>query len=151
MATLDRILVAIGPNDRDNVEAFHEVVESVAKPTGATVYLLHVFPRDEYERLMGQLDVDATSGHLQPDALAERHDDLRKPAARFEDAGVETRIRGTIGDPENEVVRIAEDIHADLLFIGGKGRSPTGKAVFGDAAQQILLNSPCPVTYIRRE
>lgn len=151
MATLERILVAIGPNDRNYVEEFLDIVEPIAGPTGATVYLLHVFPRDEYEELMEQLGVEATTGDLQPDTLAERHEDVQTPAARLEDHGIETRIRGSIGDPETEVVRIAEDIHADLLFIGGAGRSPTGKAVFGDSAQQILLNATCPVTYIQRD
>lgn len=147
MASLDRILVAIGPNDRDYVDKFFNVVEPIAGPTGATVTLLHVFPREDYETLMDQLDA---TGNLEPDALAERHDDIQTPASRFEDAGIETRVRGVIGDPDTEVVRVAEDIDADLLFIGGEGRSPAGKAIFGDDAQQILLNASCPVTYIQR-
>jgi len=148
MAPLQHVLVAIGPNDRDYVDTFFDVVESIAGPIGATVTLFHVFPREEYEDLRDQL---AVSGNLEPDTLAKRHDDIGTPAAQFEDAGIETRVRGVIGNPETEVVRVAEEIGADLLFIGGAGRSPTGKAIFGDSAQQILLNSPCPVTYIQRE
>lgn len=151
METLDRILVAIGPNDRDHIEEFLDIVKPIAEPTGVAVYLLHVFPRDEYEDLMAQLDIDPTTGNLQPGVLAERHEDLRRPAEQLEEHGIETRIRGTVGEPETEVPRIADDIHADLLFIGGFGRSPAGKAIFGDSAQQILLNAPCPVTYIRRQ
>ncbi|WP_128906087.1 universal stress protein [Halorubrum amylolyticum] len=151
METLDRVLVAIGPNDRDHATDLLDVVAPIAGPADATVYLLHVFPREEYDRLMDQLDVEPTTGDLQPDALATRHDDVRTPAARLGDAGIETEIRGSIGDPRTEIVRMAAELDADLLFIGGTGRSPAGKAMFGDSAQQILLNAPCPVTYIRRE
>jgi nucleotide-binding universal stress UspA family protein len=148
MPTLQHALVAIGPNDRDYVDTFFDVVEPITGPAGATVTLLHAFPREEYEDLTDQLDA---SGGLEPDVLAERHDDIQTPAAQFEDAGIETRVRGVIGNPETEVVRVAEEIDADLLFIGGAGRSPTEKAIFGDSAQRILLNSSCPVTYIQRE
>jgi nucleotide-binding universal stress UspA family protein len=147
MLRLQQVLIAIGPNDRDYVDTFFDVVESIAGPTEAAVTLLHAFPREEYENLAAQLD---TSGDIDPNTLASRHDDVQTPATKFENAGIETRVRGAVGDPETEVVRVAKEIDADLLFIGGAGRSPTGKAVFGDSAQQILLNSPCPVTYIRR-
>lgn len=148
MGTLQQLLVAIGPNDRDYVDKFFDIVESIAGPTGATVTLLHAFPRDEYEELFEQL---GTTADLDPDALARRHNDVQTPAGQFEDVGIETTVHGVVGDPESEVVRVAEDIKADLLFIGGAARSPAGKAIFGDNAQQILLNSPCPVTYIQRD
>ena len=148
MASLQHVLVAIGPNDRDHVDRFFDVVEPIAGPTGATVTLLHAFPRGEYEDLIDQF---GGSGDLEPDMLAKRHGDIQTPAAEFENVGIETRVRGAIGDPETEVVRVAKEVDAKLLFIGGAGRSPAGKAIFGDSAQQILLNSPCPVTYIQRE
>lgn len=148
MAKTNQMLVAIGPNDRDYVDKFFDVVEPIAGPTGATVTLLHAFPRDEYEELMEQLGATAD---IEPDALARRHDDIQTPAAQFEDTGIETTVRGVVGGPEAEVVRVANDIDADLLFIGGAARSPAGKAIFGDNAQQILLNAPCPVTYIQRD
>ncbi|MUW13375.1 universal stress protein [Halorubrum sp. CBA1125] len=151
METLERILVAIGPNDREYVDEFLDVVEPIAGPSEATVFLLHVFSQDEYEGLIEQLDADLAASEIDPDALATRHDDLRTPAARLDEVGVDTEIRGSIGEPQTEIIRIAEEIDADLLFIGGSGRSPAGKAVFGDSAQRILLNAPCPVTYIRRD
>jgi nucleotide-binding universal stress UspA family protein len=145
---IQTILLAVGPKDRENVTQFFETVTAIAGPTNATVILLHVFSRNEYEELIDRLD---EAGNLKPDALAERHDDIQTPAIKFEDAGIETEVHGVIGDPEIEIVHTAEEINADLLFIGGAKRSPTGKAIFGDNAQQILLNSPCPVTYIQRE
>jgi nucleotide-binding universal stress UspA family protein len=39
----------------------------------------------------------------------------------------------------------------DLLVVGGRGRSPTGKAVFGSTVETVLRRAPCPVTYVRRQ
>jgi len=149
--TLKKVMVAIGPNDRDHVEDVVSTVEAVAKPTAAKVYLLHAFSRDEYENLMEQMELKEASEGIQPDELASRHESVRAPASRLEDQGIEYKILGTIGEPASEVVTRARELDIDMLFIGGKSQSPAGKAIFGDDAQQILLNAECPVTYIRRD
>lgn len=148
---IDSILLAIGPNDRDHVNALLDEALAVAVPTRATVYLLHVFPRDEYEDLLEQMQIESTSGTIPPDDLAARHDTISTPATRLEESDVDYEIRGTIGNPDSEIVRMANDLGVDRLVIGGADRSPAGKAVFGDHAQQVLLNASCPVTYVRRE
>jgi len=149
--TIDNVMLAVGPNDRDHVERLLESVIAVAGPTDATVYLVHVFTNDEYDQLMEDLDLDPTSAALQPDEMASRHEGVRTPAGRLEELGIEYEIRGIVGNPETEVVRVADELDIDQLFIGGAGRSPAGKAIFGDHAQQILLNADSPVTYVQRE
>ncbi|WP_222912827.1 universal stress protein [Natrinema sp. SYSU A 869] len=69
----------------------------------------------------------------------------------FEQAGVDYRIRGEIGKTDEQLVRVAESIDADRVFVGGRSRSPTGKAFFGSVSQAVMLSSPCPVTFVRRE
>jgi nucleotide-binding universal stress UspA family protein len=149
--SLDKVALTIGPNERTAVDDLLDIVEAVAGPALATVYLLHVFERDEYDELMERMGMDATSGAIQPDELAERHDGVQTPAKRLTEQGLDCEVRGTIGDPESEVVRVAKELDIDLLFIGGGGRTPIKKAIFGNSAQQILLNAPCPVTYVRRD
>ncbi len=149
--SIDSILLAVGPKDRDHVNALLDEALAVAVPTGATVYLLHVFPRGEYEDLLDQMQMESTAGTISPDELAARHESISTPATRLEKADIDYEIRGIIGDPDSEIVRVASDLGVDRIVIGGTGRSPAGKAVFGDHAQQVLLNAPCPVTYVQRD
>lgn len=58
-------------------------------------------------------------------------------------------VAGRVGDAERQADRIlktAEDNEADHVFLTGNKRSPTGKAVFGDRAQAVILNFDGPVT-----
>ncbi|SFS11434.1 Nucleotide-binding universal stress protein, UspA family [Halomicrobium zhouii] len=58
-------------------------------------------------------------------------------------------VAARLGDSETEADRIlqsAEKNDTDHVFLTGKKRSPTGKAVFGDRAQAIILNFDGPVT-----
>lgn len=151
MSAIESVLLAIGPDDRNHVETLLDTVESIAGPTGAKVYLVHVFTHDEYNELMREVDADPTAQDVSPDDLAKRHGDVRTPASRLEERGMEYEIRGVVGYPNREVVKIAGDLGVDMLFIGGQHRSPAGKAVFGDYAQQVLLNADCPVTYVQLE
>lgn len=43
------------------------------------------------------------------------------------------------GEQAEALVRLGTDHDCDHAFVVGKKRSPTGKAVFGDEAQQVLL------------
>jgi nucleotide-binding universal stress UspA family protein len=145
---IDSILLAIGPSDREHADTLFDEALAIAVPTNARAYLLHVFSRNGYEDLLAQ--IDSSGGSIPPDELAARHESISMPASRFEESGVAYEIRGTIGKPDSEIVRVANDLDIDHIIIGGIGQSPAGKAVFGDYAQQVLLNAPCPVTYVRQ-
>lgn len=151
MSTIESVLLAVGPDDRDHVDPLLDAAESVADPAEATVYLVHAFTHDEYNDLMREVDADPEAEDVDPDELALRHGDVRTPASRLDERGIDAEIRGVVGYPNREVVEIADDLDVDMLFIGGQHRSPTGKAVFGDYAQQVLLQADCPVTYVQRE
>ncbi|GGN20308.1 universal stress protein [Halarchaeum nitratireducens] len=147
----DTILVGIGPGDWDRTTRVAAETITVAEPTDATVVLLHVFSEDEFEDTARKLEFDPSREDVDPGTVARRDMVIHDLVDAFEDAGVEYAIRGAIGDPAEEIVRVAEAEGADRVFVGGRSRSPTGKAVFGSIAQSVLLSSPCPVTFVRRE
>ena len=148
--TLQTILLAVGPGDARRTDELAVAVVEVAKPADATVVLGHVFTDSEYEAVLERLDFDPDDEN-DPDEVAMRHAtirDLRKP---FDAAAVDYEIRGAVGDHGESIVDLASDVGADRVLVGGRKRSPTGKAVFGSTAQEVLLSAPCPVTFVRGE
>lgn len=53
---------------------------------------------------------------------------------------------GIVGTIPGDIMQLADEYECDHIFVSGKQRSPTGKAVFGDLAQSIILQFDGPVT-----
>ena len=145
---LETILLAVGPGDADRTEALADAVVEAAGPTGANVVLAHVFTDEEFDGVLSNLDYDPT-GEIDPDEVASRHATIRQLTRAFDDAGVEYGVRGRIGPHGESIVDLAREVDADRVVVGGRKRSPAGKAVFGSTAQEVILNAPCPVTFVR--
>lgn len=147
--TLDTVLVAVGPGDGDRTEKLAETVREVATPADATVVLAHVFTSSEYDDALTRLEFDRTGSEIDPDEVAARHSTILDLRSALEDADVDHEIRGAVGKHGPTIVDLAERTDADRVVVGGRRRSPAGKAVFGSTAQEVLLSAPCPVTFVR--
>lgn len=149
--SFNTILVGIGPGDRDRMTRLATETINIAKSTGATIVLLQVFSEEEFDDTAHKLEFDPSKEDVDADMVARRNMTIHELVEKFEQAGVDYAIRGEIGNAEEEIVRVAESIDADRVFVGGRNRSPTGKAVFGSVSQAVMLSSPCPVTFVRHE
>lgn len=56
---------------------------------------------------------------------------------------------GLVGYPGQEVLSYAEKTDARYIVIGGRRRSPVGKALFGSVAQEVVLGAERPVVSVR--
>ena len=150
---IETVVVAVGSGDEKRLEEIVETATDLAEPAGAAIKLVHVFERDEYDRIRGQLDI-GDDDEVSPDEVAKRHVTIRKLGDAMDAAGLEYSWHGRISDADEqgaEIVAAAEELGADLLVVGGRRRSPTGKAVFGSTAQEVMLSAPCPVTFVRAD
>ncbi|MDQ3318379.1 MAG: universal stress protein [Actinomycetota bacterium] len=62
-------------------------------------------------------------------------------------ATVETTVRG--GTPADQIVRVADELEADLIVIGGRGKGAMEAIVLGSVAYRVLHHAPCPVLVMR--
>ena len=49
------------------------------------------------------------------------------------------------GDPADEIVRVADEIDADLIVMGTHGRTGLARLLMGSVAEQTVRRAPCPV------
>jgi nucleotide-binding universal stress UspA family protein len=148
---IDTILLAVGRDDADRLNRLVEETVDVAGPTGAKVVLVHVFTKEEYDDSIDKLEFDTVAEEVGPDDVARRHSSTRQLAKTLDEADVDYEIRGAVGEHGEEIVKAAKETDADRVMVGGRKRSPTGKAVFGSTAQEVMLSSPCPVTFVRAD
>lgn len=150
---IERILLAVSSEEDERIEKIGGFAADVAGPTGAEVTLAHVFTSDSYADLKEQLEFDRGED-VSVDAVAKRSVTVRDLTSMLDEADVDYAVRGRTadsGEVGEGIVDLAEDVDADVVVVGGRKRSPTGKAVFGSTAQEVMLEAPCPVTFVRNE
>jgi len=145
---LERILLAVGPGNEEYRKNLTDFVTDVASPADITVVLTHVFTQDEFESTTERLGIESPT-EVTPDEVARRHDTIRSISKGLDEAGIEYETRGAVGSHSEEIIRIATENNSDLIVVGGRKRTPAGKAVFGSTAQEVMLSAPCPVTLVR--
>ena len=60
---------------------------------------------------------------------------------------MEHRLRE--GDAAEEVLRVADDVGADLIVMGTHGRTGLGRVLMGSVAEAVLRGSRCPVLVVK--
>lgn len=70
---------------------------------------------------------------------------VRRARERLEEAGVETELAESSGEPAQAILREAEEADADMICLAGRKRTPTGKVLFGSVTQAVILESTRPV------
>lgn len=145
---LETVLIGVGNRDDTRVGALVEAVREIASPSNTTVIVAHVFDPGSYREAVERI-LDTPEEHIEPDELAARMTVTREIVDRLEPDAIECVPRATTGTSGEGIVEIAEAAAADRVIVGGRERSPAGKAIFGSTAQEVMLNAPCPVTFVR--
>lgn len=148
--TLDTVTLAIGPKANKRTETLANAVVDIGVSTDATVVLLHVFSKQAYREGVEEAGYDPDDP---PPAhtLASRLESIDGIAAELQEADIDYRIHGEIGEKRERILAAVEELDTDMLLISGRKRSPTGKAVFGSTAQEMMMNAPCLVTFVRQD
>ena len=115
--------------------------EDLAEAFDDTIHVVHVLNKSEFVELgrTAAEDGDAINMEQIRDVAAEI------AAERVSNLAVPVETVGLVGDPASSIVEYAESQDARYIVIGGKKRSPVGKAIFGSVTQDVLLNATCSV------
>lgn len=70
---------------------------------------------------------------------------VRRAREHLEEAGVEVTVLEDSMKTVDNILRNAEEYDVDSIVLGGRKRSPAGKALFGSVTQKVILNTDRPV------
>lgn len=133
-----RVAIALeaGPQDATVLAG----VIPLIRAAGAEVVLIHVV-ESTAARFLGVAADDAEVRH---DA-----DYLERVAARLREAGLACHTRLGAGDPAEEIARLAEDEHCDLIVTGGHGHRWLGDLFHGATVNNLRHVTDIPVLTLR--
>ncbi|MCB0755093.1 MAG: universal stress protein [Flavobacteriales bacterium] len=138
---MKKILV---PTDfSDSAYAAAEVAASIAKKTGARVYLLHVVSLLEYG------DEEEISKQLFVMKLVRKRMQEMVEQPFFEGVNVVEALQFDLVHENVNKLAIKNEI--DLIVMGSHGASGIKEIIFGSNAQKILRRSQCPVLTIKQK
>lgn len=141
---MKRVLVVAEPTE-SSVDLIEEAGE-LAAGVGASLVVFSPMTEDEYQDDATTFstieNVERTSIDKEPDRIATwTAEQYAKESLAGTDLEYETL--GTVvasGERADAILDVAERKNCDYVFLVGKRRSPTGKALFGNVAQTVILN-----------
>lgn len=108
----------------------------------AQLHMLHVIPRI-YDVAKVPL-VDERNINVELNQEGER---ARAQAAGAAGLAMVSTIRWG-EEPDDEILRFARDVKADLLVIGTRGRGTVARVLLGSVASSVVRHAPCPVLLV---
>jgi universal stress protein A len=120
--------------------AFH-VACSLARDYDARLIVLHVL---ESTVVYGELSMP----YIAP---AGQEESARKQLEQLEVANVSVNLEHQLceGIPAEEILKVAEASHADMIVMGTHGRRGLGRILMGSVAEEVLRKATCPVLIVK--
>ena len=143
----------LSPATRLAIHTIKELVGPLAPPFRLVV--LHVIPIP----YVTSPALGMYTGQLQPDAVTteQRHEAEKVLATvrsliqekEFASVRIDSCIR--LGSPADELIRMAREVHADLVVVGSRGgttRERVRRLFMGSKSRRVLQGAPCPVLIV---
>jgi nucleotide-binding universal stress UspA family protein len=148
---MERALVVV--DDTDPHRKLLREAGELAAGVGADLVLLAILSEEDYEESFETIEtISETEGtSYGEDTVLDGERAFARDFAEdvLDDVAVEYETAAAVaeeGERADQILGTAEKNGCDHVFIVGRQRSPTGKAIFGDTAQSVILNFDGPVT-----
>ena len=168
------MVIIAAVNGEEVPDAVVSVGQDLASAHGEELVVLHVMPEEVFEkRREGDVERSSLNVALAPDIDYHRPRDVEESRTGSDsrytidkhaepdaasvaravleatlDEYVDVSVQGRVGVPTKEILEETDRRNARYLVIGGRKRTPVGKAIFGSVTQSVLLNAECPVVTV---
>lgn len=138
------MVIVVAISDSDQSKDIAARADELARAFCDELHFVHVIEETEYTRI-----VEKQSNTRETDTGSVEDNAAAQAAEGFDTViSADYEVIGRVGNPGKKVVEYAEEVDARYLVVGGRARSPVGKALFGSVTQSILLNTDRPVVTV---
>jgi nucleotide-binding universal stress UspA family protein len=141
--------VLVGTDGSDTAERAVEHAAALARAFDARLTILTAFaphPREEIERVQSEAPEELR--WMLTDA-AQAEDRAHSGKALADRLGVrEVRTRVARGDPAEALIDTADDVGADVIVVGSKGMTGTGRFLLGSVPNRVSHHAPCDLLIV---
>lgn len=119
---------------------------TLAKLTGAHLHVLHVINElDEHQRVMIPKEAfEILKKEIETQAVKELDRFCREQAA-----ALSTTTHAVVGQAFQVILKMSEDLNADLIVMGTHGRTGVEHVIVGSTAERVVRRSRVPVLTVR--
>jgi len=137
---LKTIVVALDGSELSDkvIQVLQEQLQPAAK-----IILSHVVPPPE-----SNLEMVADLPHSDAEVFPYRHIEKQLQAYQTSLSG-ESELEIVTGDPAEEIIRLANIYHADLIVIGSRGLTGVKKIIQGSVSSQVVEDAACSVLVVK--
>ena len=124
--------IVVGTDGSTDAELAIERAAEIAKATGAKVHLVTVVHNPTFHEPIAS---SAKMGDVDMGGVAEGV--LVRAERQLEDAGVEVEKHTREGDPARALIEIADELEADLIIVGARGKSAMERFLLGSVSHKL--------------
>lgn len=133
-------VVVVGANDSVTARRAVEAATSIARMSGGTLHIVSAFHLKMF------------AGNSLPEPFAMNNEGeveslLQELSFISKAQGIEPVLHRVTGDPAESLIKIAEELHADLLVVGNYGMKGV-KRILGSVPNSVAHNAHCSVAII---
>ncbi|PSB31566.1 universal stress protein [Chlorogloea sp. CCALA 695] len=138
---LNTIVVALESSDLgDHVI---ETVQQLQLSPGVKIILAHVISTSDSD-----LEIAADRPQSEAEATPYRH--IEKQLQAYQAMlPFQSELEIVTGDPAEEIIRLANIYHADLIAIGTRGLTGVKRILQGSVSSQVVENASCSVLVVK--
>lgn len=145
---LSKMLVPLD-GSKESEMVFPYIEELVSK-LGGEIIFFQVLALAYHVHISGDaaVQVPYTEKEMEPLKMSAQSY-LKKMGSKLKERGIPTKYEVRVGAAGYEIIKLADEINADLVAMLTHGRSGIGRWVFGSVAERVVRSGNTPVLLVR--
>jgi nucleotide-binding universal stress UspA family protein len=131
----------------DGSDSSAMAVRSAAELVAAIGGHLHIVTVSDDQKIAG--GIGSSAGHMWTDPEQDSRDALSAAVKIADAAGVSVSTHAPHGDPASAIIRVANEVHADLIVVGNRGMRSASRFAAESVPGRLALHAPCSVLIVR--